>query len=135
MTPVLRRRAAFAALAVQAILLLALVPRDCCAAHPPAAAASCHEAATAPPCPMRGADGTPCPMHAAAAAGERGAECSIRGTCSGPMAAMLSQLSQVTILTEAATLLPDLAAATAPLPVSSPIASRPAPPDPPPPRR
>jgi hypothetical protein len=48
-------------LVFQVAWLTALVPRDCCAAHRPAE--NCHESASATHCPMRSADGTPCPMH------------------------------------------------------------------------
>jgi hypothetical protein len=59
-----RHLRAFAAtwLVFQAAWLIALVPRDCCAAHR-LAETSCHESTSTTHCPMRAADGTPCPMH------------------------------------------------------------------------
>ena len=130
-----RRRVATAAwLFVQAALLFALLPRDCCASHRAAASPGCHEQAAARQCPMRGPDGTPCPMHRAGT--HRGAEvdCSLQGTCNGPMAGMLAQLSHVTIVTEPLSALPDVASAPASPPAASVLSSRSAPPDSPPPR-
>lgn len=52
---------------VQAAALAALLPVGCCAAHEPAATAeapACHETPRATQCPMRGAGGKSCPMHA-----------------------------------------------------------------------
>lgn len=47
----------------------ALVPRACCDMHPVAgAAAGCHETTPGAECPMRDADGQPCPMHRTSAA-------------------------------------------------------------------
>jgi hypothetical protein len=56
------RLVATAWLACQVAWLIALVPADCCAGHR-RTDARCHESASAVRCPMRGADGTPCPMH------------------------------------------------------------------------
>jgi len=50
----------------QAASVSALVPRDCCDAHHLRAADGtplCHEGAPGAECPMRDADGQPCPMH------------------------------------------------------------------------
>lgn len=58
-------------LILQAGTLSAFVPRDCCATHRPAATAkTCHEEPPPEHCPMRGADGAPCPMHREPAAAE-----------------------------------------------------------------
>lgn len=54
----------------QAASVSALAPRDCCDAHHLRAATGtplCHEAAPGAECPMRDADGQPCPMHRATA--------------------------------------------------------------------
>jgi hypothetical protein len=91
---------------VQAAALASLLPVGCCAAHEPAAAAEapCHETPRATQCPMRGAGGKSCPMHAghadsgqpalhaghdahatpdAPASAPRRA-CAIRSACDGP---------------------------------------------------
>ncbi len=53
----------------QAASVSALVPRACCDMHPVAgAAAGCHETTPGAECPMRDADGQPCPMHRTQAA-------------------------------------------------------------------
>ena len=92
---------------VQAAALASVLPVACCAAHEPAAAAEtppCHEAARVTQCPMRGAGGAPCPMHAGHdGSGQPAAhaaqdshqthdapgstpqrDCVIRSTCDGP---------------------------------------------------
>lgn len=53
----------------QAASVSALVPRACCDMHPVAGAATgCHETTPGAECPMRDADGQPCPMHRSSAA-------------------------------------------------------------------
>jgi hypothetical protein len=88
---------------------------------------------------MRSADGTTCPMHRGGnrdTAGERpGDRCAMRGTCDGPMAAMVALLSQNGPLAASASLTPpDLDAAAFPVSVREHLLGRLAPPDPPPPR-
>jgi hypothetical protein len=86
----------------QCAMLAAFVPRDCCAAHRPApgeASGHCDETVDGVECPMRGPDGQHCPMHRRSArhghaTGPEGDQpdqagtCSIRGNCSGPLAAL-----------------------------------------------
>lgn len=86
---ILRRRlraVAGAWLICQLTCLGALVPLACCAGEDSAAeTAVCHRPASAKQCPMRAADGQPCPMHrdSTDAAGMP----MLRGTCSaGAMA-------------------------------------------------
>ena len=57
---------------------------------------------------MRAADGTPCPMHRDSQHGhERSSDmCSMRGTCTGPMAALLTQLANLGILAQPLSVLP-----------------------------
>jgi len=101
-------------LLVQAVSLSALVPRDCCVGHRRAAepaAPACHKAAEEPR-----------------------EKCSISGTCEGPMAALLAQLSAVGVLVEGTRVLPDLAVAPTAPPTFPALTSRPAPPESPPPR-
>lgn len=127
-------------LVVQVASLSALLPRDCCAAHRPAASSAkpaCHEKAAAIQCPMRAADGTPCPMHRgdhseAADASRDG--CAMRSTCRGPMAALFAQLSNHGILTDQFQLLLDPHAGSAGVRPSENLITRLAPPDTPPPR-
>lgn len=101
-------------LAFQVVSLSVLVPRDCCAAHRPAASSQpprCHENTAARQCPMRAADGTPCPMHRgdhSHAEEKRGDTCSLRGTCGGPMAALATLLSNYGVVADSFTILPDL---------------------------
>jgi hypothetical protein len=117
-------------LVLQAASLSAFVPRDCCAAHrPEVAKPSCHEVAPQSHCPMRAADGKPCPMHRAPetavheghgshgdhdAAGDptddrRAPErrCVIGGTCQGPTFALI--LSNPGLVPDATVTMPQLA--------------------------
>ena len=58
---------------------------------------------------MRAADGKPCPMHRGghSEAAETAPDgCAIRGTCSGPMAALVAQLSNYGVLPAAIPVLP-----------------------------
>jgi hypothetical protein len=126
-------------LAVQLASLSALVPRDCCSSHRPAATVKergCHENAAATRCPMRAADGTPCPMHRDSQHADEGSRdmCSMRGTCKGPMAALLAQLSNVGILATSFSVLPDLRATGTISTASEDLVGRFTPPDTPPPR-
>lgn len=125
-------------LVVQAASMAALVPRECCAAHRAAAIEkprSCHLPVAATQCPMRAADGTPCPMHREGHSDEHSTvRCTMRSTCSGPMAALLASLSHQGVLTARFLLLPDLqVTAAAPSPRES-LISPLLPPDSPPPR-
>ncbi len=127
-------------LVVQVASLTALVPRDCCAAHSSAAKAAkpgCHEKATVTQCPMRATDGMPCPMHRGGhgEASETTSEgCAMRGTCSGPMAALVAQLSNYGVLPAALHVLPDLHRGSVTIDSDEHLLSRFTPPDSPPPR-
>ena len=121
------RGLATAWLAFQLVSLSAFVPRDCCAAHqahkpPPAAAAD-------PSCAMQHGD-----HHAAQPAPPVRSECSLRGNCDGPMAALLSVLSTHGVLTDSPAVSPALdRGSLAMLPRES-LIGRLVPPDSPPPR-
>jgi hypothetical protein len=139
----LRRRLRFWAVAwliLQAAPLMALVPRDCCAAHRPAAnvkAPSCHEKIAAVMCPMRAADGTPCPMHRGSQNdAEQGSrkKCSVRGTCAGPMAALFRLMSVPGILDGSFIVLPGIHAGSVATVSQESLITRLTPPDPLPPR-
>lgn len=127
-------------LMVQAASLFALVPRDCCAAHRPAASVeppSCHEKIAALMCPMRAADGTPCPMHRGGhgdAEQESHKKCSIRGTCAGPMAALFRLLSDPGVFDGSLIVLPGVDAGSVAPVTQENLVTRLTPPDPPPPR-
>lgn len=127
-------------LVFQVASLSALVPRDCCAIHRPAAnekQRSCHENTLSTQCPMRAADGTPCPMHRGGhhdAAEKPGNRCSMRGTCDGPMSALFALLSHHGIVQDSFEMLPDLHASSAAIATRENLISRLASPDPPPPR-
>ena len=120
-----------------------LLSGACCVAHQPAPRGDghgCHESAGPAPCPMAAADGMPCPMHRGhhGTAGETGetrnARCSMRGTCGGPLAALLALLSNHGIPSDSFVTLPDLRPTPAPDSTRERLASRLASPDPPPPR-
>ena len=127
-------------LVCQVASLAALVPRDCCAAHRRAvqtAKRSCHQAAAASQCPMRAADGTACPMHRGDGrhADEASTDaCAMRGTCSGPMGALVAQLSNQGVLPSPIPTLPALDARVAPADADPQPLSRLVAPDSPPPR-
>ena len=139
MTTIRRRLRLFVAawLVIQAASLSALVPRECCAAHRQAhdAEPGCHEKAAPARCPMPAADGTPCPMHRTKDTAQRSDDtCSMRGTCDGPVAALLAQLSNYGLVTDSFELLPDLHVTSARIHPREHLTGRLAPPDPPPPR-
>jgi hypothetical protein len=135
MVPLRRRLRLWATtwILLQVASLAALVPPECCAGHMPAAGAEqgCHEKAAAARCPMKAADGTPCPMHRTG--GESKDRCSMRGTCRGPLAA-LALLSNQGVLPDRLVLSPDLHFRDATRPSREDPDGRLAPPDPPPPR-
>ena len=128
-------------LVFQVASLSALVPRDCCAAHKSEASVtkpSCHqEVAPATQCPMRAANGTACPMHRGdhhEAADTSRSDCAMRGTCRGPMVAMVAQLSNHGVLPSQFSVLPDLHQTAALISVDEHPVTRLTPPDSPPPR-
>lgn len=109
----------------QGASLSAIVPRDCCATHRQASQqresaqeqAPCHKVVTVTPdeaqCPMRGADGKPCPMHRKGHAhhGDTSStdtntdtdagmpqQCTMRAICNGPMDALVVLLVQPGVL-------------------------------------
>ena len=127
-------------LVLQVASLSALVPRDCCAAHRPATNVekrACHQKAVATQCPMRAADVAPCPMHRGEhneAADPSRDGCAMRSSCTGPMAALLAQLSNNGILTDPIQVQPDRQASPTAPHRSEQLVTRLAPPDSPPPR-
>jgi hypothetical protein len=147
----LRRRLRVCAtiwLLFQTTWLLALVPRDCCAAHLPDDA-TCHRAASAVQCPMRGPDGRPCPMHREAAPPQAdtaqghehqhgtdptGSDCQLKGSCAGPMSALLTLLSNHGILPDATDVETDVTTSAARIGGHPDATGTSEPPDPPPPR-
>ena len=142
MTGIRRHLRAYAMfwLLVQAAQVAALVPLDCCAAHQTsrtATRATCHQAAP-PHCPM--ADrGAQCPMHAnhvqtGASTRIPAGECTMRGTCGGPLAALLVLLSNQGILTRLRTTTPAFDAQQMTLGIHERVTARLDSPDPPPPR-
>jgi len=126
-------------LVFQAASLSAFVPLDCCAAHRAAASGKpgCHETPPAVECPMQAADGAMCPMHSGHHA-DTGMtpdeECSMRGTCGGPMAALSALLSNQGVLPDPFAVLPDSCASTAAAPARENLMIHRRSPDPPPPR-
>ena len=127
-------------LVCQVALFAALLPKNCCEAHRLAASAvkpNCHKSAAASQCPMRAADGTPCPMHRgdgqhADQASTDG--CAMRSTCSGPMGALVAQLSNQGVLPSPVPALPTLGSRQAPAGADQQLISRLVAPDAPPPR-
>jgi hypothetical protein len=104
------------------------------------------EEAASTDCPMAEADGDACPMHRDqtshhsehASHGDRDkpsdSDCSMRGTCNGPMAAMFAFLSNHGILTDAVVIATEQHRGPVPALTRESLASRLASPDPPPPR-
>jgi hypothetical protein len=134
-------------LVFQVATLSAFVPRDCCTAHRPAAITPHTQDHTATDCPMRAVDGAACPMHRGNQTGHHaehsnhdnheqppGSPCSMRGTCDGPMAAMLALLSNHGVLTESIVVSPDDQSTPIPASTRESLVCRLASPDPPPPR-
>jgi len=151
MMPIRRhlRAIATAWILFQATSLSALVPRACCLAHQGHQAASnekkpdCHSEASAPHCPMPAADGTPCPMHRGHEQAQEHTtptdqkpdhECTIRGTCGGPAAALFAVLSNYGVLTNSFSGLTYLPLAGATLAARDQLIPQFASPDAPPPR-
>lgn len=145
------RRVAAIWLMLQMAWLTALIPRDCCGAHRPGASqeAGCHSPGSAAQCPMRAADGTPCPMHSASVShathghdapaesrlpDDPPARCSLRGACAGPMAALLVLLANHGVLPESTSAMPDVAVRSVVIAADDRTAGDLVPPDPPPPR-
>ena len=96
-------------LVFQVASLSALVPRDCCFVHRPAAAEeSCHQ-----PAPVK---------------------CAMRATCDGPMAALLTMLSNLGIPPATVDLTLDLQSSQPTVTSRENLISDSTPPDPPPPR-
>lgn len=118
---VLRRRLRLCVtlwLVSQVASLSALAPRDCCASHQPAEAEhACHENARARLCPMRAADGTPCPMHRDSAQESlpESDRCELRGSCNAPSAALHALLWSPGVLAAAPAAAPDTLVVTVPL--------------------
>lgn len=106
----------------------ALLPRDCCAAH-------AHRPAAVQDVGKKGATVT-CDMHHAEAAAAPAAEpeCSLRGTCAGPMAALASLFSNQGILPAAVVLTPASSTETTPSRLRENVVSLFLSPDSPPPR-
>ena len=142
MTSVRRRLRLWTAawLAFQALSLAALVPRDCCATRETTTASAepdCHTTAkpAATHCPMRGADGAPCPMHQGTVAEESvPADCALTGTCGDQHAALGALLWQQGVLVEALASQSPLEPGAAASSHRSHRQTRFSPPDPPPPR-
>jgi hypothetical protein len=107
------RPLAIAWLLSQAVSLAAIVGFDCCAAH----RTPTPEAKAPQP-----AETVACPMHAAAAAGagtpmsnqQNPVKCVMRGSCNGPMAALLAVLSNNALPSESIAPTPALVAVAAP---------------------
>ena len=119
----------------QATSLSALVPRACCLSHDAAmakAAVDCHQLTTAPHSMhhMQGATH----QHAAQPVQKPTADCAIRGTCGGPLAAMFAIFSTQGVLTDRIDSLPALDWTTATLVATDQLIGLSAPPDAPPPR-
>ena len=131
-------RWAAAWLVLQAGALGTLVATDCCVTRPAVATdqQACHKRAPAPHCPMPRADGSPCPMHRGAGqdSASTAASCSLRGTCSEPMAALAALLWNQGVLTDPSDLLPDEGIGAAALSAHQPLVARPDAPNSPPPR-
>jgi hypothetical protein len=137
-----RRLRLFAAawIVLQATSLSAFVLLDACPTHLQATTAqepSCHTKAAPAPCPMRAADGLPCPMHRGTVHDSDQTSrdvCSMRGTCDPPVAALVALLANHGVLTESSATLPDLPQSSASSDADEHLIGRLAPPESPPPR-
>ena len=118
------RQLAIAWIVVQAVSVSALAGFDCCAAHQPVKR-------NLPP--AQTAEGSPCPMHAASRPPVP-EKCVMRGTCKGPMAALLVLLSNNGIPSESPVAGPDFHAGPSPNPPVDTFIVHFESPDPPPPR-
>ena len=123
---------ALAWLVFQAASFSAVVPRDCCAAHRPAAK-SCHEPQPATHCPMQASNGARCPMHRGHDGGESPA-CQLRGSCGGPMSALVTLLATHGILSDPPSISPAIDAQIVSAIDAERLVAKRTPPDPPPPR-
>ena len=129
-------------LVFQVVSLSAFMPRDCCANHHASEPAqqTCHETAAIEVghCQMEAADGQTCSMHrghaSTAPAPASDTECSLGGTCGGPIAVIAALLSNQGVLTGPVTTSPDIIAATLPAETRDSARSLLVSPDPPPPR-
>ena len=138
----LRRRLrvwAAAWLLIQVASLSAFLPGDCCAAHASkagAAKAHCDRPVKAAQCPMRAVDGAPCTMHADEhhQPAESMPQCSMRGACGGPAAALVVLLSNHGVLTASFAVSPDPTAGLVTDARRENLTGRLASPEPPPPR-
>jgi hypothetical protein len=158
--PVVRRHLRLGAatwLMCHVLAFSALAPRDCCAAHAhgavatrsatdvdhsahgqPASTAAGHEHHAVPAhadgahCPMRGPDGSPCPMHDGGTAAP--AACQMTGVCNQPAAALAAVLMQAAVPSSAFALLPRDAQPLTFVAVDDQPRSLAVPPDSPPPR-
>jgi hypothetical protein len=122
-------------LVCQMSTLMALVPRDCCAAHRPEQGdPHAGHGPVAPAAPAASADEhAHHQMHQEDVPPVR--QCAVRGTCDGPMAALMAVLSiQVVPPSEAFHVLPDLRVVAAIRSADQVLTSLLAPPDAPPPR-
>jgi hypothetical protein len=124
---------------LQATSLSALVPFDVCATHLRSVdrQANCHTSSSPTPCPMRAADGRPCPMHRGTVhdQDQRSRDlCSMRGTCNPPVAALVALLSNHGVLTSSAQPLPDSSSSFSTMEAEEHPTTRLSPPDSPPPR-
>src|SRR5436190_2743365 len=111
-----RRRLRFAAVAwllFQTASLAALVPLEGCMGGLPATNVQqphCQARIGSPHCPMHPAAGVPCPMHS----GSHGDadrppinQCSMRGTCDAPVAALFALLSNHGVLASSSEIFPE----------------------------
>lgn len=114
--------------------LFVLLPVACCTGDDQHAAAgqTCHREAAVKQCPMRAANGTPCPMHRDSAA--TSTNVAMRGTCSPLEAALAAVLFQAAVPLARYDIQPTVIASRAPLPTHVQPSPLRTPPDSPPPR-
>ena len=128
-------------LVLQVASLSALVPRDCCAAHRPGGkrrkAHVSPEGRRDAVSDARGQAARPAPCTVAATARRPTRprdDCAMRGTCSGPMAALFAQLSNYGVLPATLQVLPDVRQGAVTRSSDEQLLTRLASPDSPPPR-
>jgi len=126
-------------LVFQVATLSAFVPRDCCEGHRHAAerAETCHEPPPPAHCATAGEQGASCPMHGhhpQAADDQPVPQCTMRGSCDGPMSMLATVLSNNGILTRTFAFLPMVDSSRLAASTGERLISQLLPPDAPPPR-
>src|SRR5687768_1385451 len=127
-------------LVAQVATLSAFVPRDCCEGHRPAAAErpeTCHEPPPPAHCDSGDQQGIPCAMHShhqQPADDQPVPQCTMRGSCDGPMALLATVLSNHGVVIQTFAFMPPADSSRYATPTRERLTCQLLPPDAPPPR-